>query len=83
MHQTTKWPLLIDPQTQANRTVFEIEHEQAGTIRQLRNPARFSQTPTNVRRTPPVGGQHTDEVLRELGYEDDQIRALREGSAVG
>jgi crotonobetainyl-CoA:carnitine CoA-transferase CaiB-like acyl-CoA transferase len=73
---------LADPQVKANRTVFELEHEQAGTLRQLRNPARFSATPTSVRRTPPGQGEHSDEVLRELGYDEAEVRALRGGGSV-
>ena len=73
---------IADPQTQANQTIFEVEHEQAGTLRQIRNPARFSQTPTSMRRTPPGIGQHTDEVLQELGFDPDAIQALREADAV-
>ena len=48
----------------------------------IRNPARFSQTPTSMRRTPPGIGQHTDEVLQELGFDPDAIQALREADAV-
>jgi len=73
---------MADPQVQANGTVFEVEHEEAGTLRQIRNPARFSENPTSLRRMPPSKGQHSDEVLRDLGYGDEEIRALREGEAV-
>ncbi len=71
-----------DPQVKANRTIFEVEDEQAGRMRQLRNPVRFRDTPTNLRRLPPRLGQHTDEVLGEAGYSDDEIRALRAENAV-
>ena len=71
-----------DPQVKANRTIFEVEDEQAGRMRLLRNPVRFRDTPANLRRLPPRLGQHTDEVLGEAGYSDDEIRALRAENAV-
>ena len=73
---------LSDPQVKVNRTIFEVEDEQAGRMRQLRNPVRFGETPANLRRLPPRLGQHTDEVLGEAGYSDDEIRALRSAHAV-
>ncbi len=73
---------LSDPQVKVNRTIFEVEDEQAGRMRQLRNPVRFGKTPANLRRLPPRLGQHTDEVLSEAGYSDDEIRALRSAHAV-
>ncbi len=73
---------MADPQAQANGTIFEIEHETAGTMRQIRNPARFSQTPTSLRRTPPGIGQHTEEVLQELGFDAAAIQLLRDARTV-
>ncbi len=73
---------LSDPQVKVNRTIFEVEDERAGRMRQLRNPVRFAETPANLRRLPPRLGQHTDEVLGEAGYSDDEIRALRGADAV-
>ncbi len=73
---------LCDPQVKINRTIFEVEDERAGRMRQLRNPVRFQETPANLRRLPPRLGQHTDEVLGEAGYSDDEIRALRGADAV-
>ncbi len=73
---------LSDPQVKVNRTIFEVEDERAGRMRQLRNPVRFAETPANLRRLPPRLGQHTDEVLGEAGYSDDEIRALRSADAV-
>ncbi len=74
---------LADPQVRANRTVFEVDDPHAGTLRQLRHPARFAETPTSLRRLPPQRGEHGDELLGELGYGSDEIRALREAGAVG
>ena len=59
-----------------------MDHPDGGTVRQLRNPVRYSETPTNVRRIPPALGEHTDDVLQELGYSDEQIQTLRTNSVV-
>ncbi len=73
---------MADPQTRANRTVFEVEDPRAGTLRQLAHPARYSETPATLRRLPPQLGEHTDEVLVEAGYRADEIRELRASGAV-
>jgi crotonobetainyl-CoA:carnitine CoA-transferase CaiB-like acyl-CoA transferase len=73
---------MADPQVQASATIFEVDDPAAGTIRQLRHPARFSETPTSMRRTPPRLGEHTDEVLAEAGYDDAEIQTLRASGAV-
>jgi crotonobetainyl-CoA:carnitine CoA-transferase CaiB-like acyl-CoA transferase len=73
---------MADPQVRANRTVFEVEDPRAGTLRQLSHPARYADTPSTLRRLPPQLGEHTDEVLAEVGYRAEEIRALRESGAV-
>jgi crotonobetainyl-CoA:carnitine CoA-transferase CaiB-like acyl-CoA transferase len=75
---------LADPQVAANRTVFEVDTgREIGTLRMLRNPVRFEQTPTSVRAFAPNLGENSDEVLAELGYSADDIAALRESQTVG
>lgn len=57
------------PQVEANELIFESDHPVAGRIRQPRAAARFDRTPTTLARPAPTHGQHTDEILRELGIE--------------
>jgi crotonobetainyl-CoA:carnitine CoA-transferase CaiB-like acyl-CoA transferase len=73
---------LADPQVQANRTVFEAEHPEAGRMRLLRNPVRFERTPASVRHLPPRLGEQTDALLREAGLGADEIARLRASGAV-
>ena len=72
-----------DPQARHNRTVFDAEHPGNGTMRYVRYPGHFSETPATFRRHPPTLGQHSDEVLAEAGYGAEEISALREAGIVG
>jgi len=66
-----------DPQIHHNGTIIEDHHPTAGRIRTARPPARYSGTPTALTRHAPGKGQHTDEVLDELGLDATAIAALR------
>jgi crotonobetainyl-CoA:carnitine CoA-transferase CaiB-like acyl-CoA transferase len=75
--------VFANPQVAALGSVRELQHPSAGTIRVVGPPYRLSQTPPEVRLAPPLLGQHTDEILAELGYDSAQIAALREAHVIG
>jgi crotonobetainyl-CoA:carnitine CoA-transferase CaiB-like acyl-CoA transferase len=55
--------------------VADLEHASAGRLRQAGQLMRFSHTPAVVQRAAPLGGQHTLEILDELGYEKATVEA--------
>ncbi|MGH2411043.1 MAG: CoA transferase, partial [Chloroflexota bacterium] len=71
--------VFADPQVLARRMIERIAHPTAGEIGMVRPPWTFSETPAGIDRHPPLHGEHTDEVLLELGYvraEIDRLRAM-------
>ena len=70
------------PQIKAREMAVEVDHPAAGKTRVLGFPPKLSGTPGMVRRPAPTLGQHTDEVLKELGKSPEEIARLREEGAV-
>ncbi len=74
---------LADPQTRAREMVVEVEHSKLGCVQSLGLPVKFSRTPGKVRTGAPIYGEHTRAVLREYGFDDEEIAALeREGAVI-
>ena len=74
--------LLTDEHLLANELITEHKHPQWGLIRQTGLLAKLSHTPGRLQGPSPNLGQHTDEVLAELGYDQSKIVRLREGRIV-
>jgi crotonobetainyl-CoA:carnitine CoA-transferase CaiB-like acyl-CoA transferase len=57
--------------------VLEFDHPRAGRVRVLKHPVRYSSGEATLRRPPPELGEHTDELLTELGYAAEEVAAMR------
>ena len=71
-----------DPQAKHNRTLFEAEHPEIGTLRYVRYPGHLSETPASLTRHPPRLGEHSKEVLEEAGYTEAEIKALSDTGVI-
>ncbi len=72
-----------DPQALANDYFVYMNHSASGKTKMVGFPWQFSETPASCRREAPELGQHTEEVMRELGYTADEMATLREKQAIG
>jgi formyl-CoA transferase len=70
-----------EPALRATGTVVEVDHPTRGKYLSVGNPIKLSDSPTDVTRSPLLG-EHTDEVLAELGYAPGDIAALREAKII-
>ncbi len=71
------------PQIQANRMVVPLEHPRAGTLKVLGTPLRLSATPPRQDGAPPDLGADSCDVLRELGYAEEQVLHLEAQGVIG
>ena len=78
----TPLDLTNDPQAFANNYFIDVQHPAWGKIKMTGFPWDFSDTPASWRREAPAFGQHTEEILSELGYSGNDIAKLREKGAI-
>ncbi|MBV9919501.1 MAG: CoA transferase, partial [Pseudonocardia sp.] len=74
--------VFADPQVQESGIAQPLEHPKLGRVEILGQPITLSRTPAQFRRPPPELGEHTDEVLREAGFDEHAIARLREQSVI-
>ena len=73
--------LAHEPSLRKTGTVVEVDHPTRGKYLTVGNPIKLSDSPTEVKRSPLLG-EHTDEVLEELGYKSEEVNALRQAKVV-
>lgn len=71
-----------DPQIKAQDMVLDVDHGQHGTIRMVGFPVKMSGTPCAIRRPAPRLGEHSVEVLTELGLSEDEVATLKSKKVV-
>ncbi len=74
--------LMNEPQVEHRGMVQTVSHPALGDIRVLGQPMKFSAMQAREVSSPPAYGQHTDEILRRLGYADEDVAALKEKGVV-
>ncbi len=75
--------VFADPQVRSRAMTSTVEHPLAGALELVSSPMKLSATPVQVRRAPPLLGQHTDEVLEELGIDAATRQRLRAAGVIG
>jgi crotonobetainyl-CoA:carnitine CoA-transferase CaiB-like acyl-CoA transferase len=73
---------LATPQAIAREMTTEVDHPILGRLRTIGTPIKMSETPLDPHRRAPMLGEHTDAVLAQAGYSDDEIEQLRYSGAV-
>jgi crotonobetainyl-CoA:carnitine CoA-transferase CaiB-like acyl-CoA transferase len=68
--------------TKARGSVLEVDYPGIGPVKSANNPIKLSDAPLAIRRKSPQVGEHTVEIMREVGYSDSEIAALKDAKAV-
>ena len=71
-----------DPQVVANDYITEVDHPVLGRVKLADHPVRYTETPHSIRRVAPDLGEHTEEILLELGYDWPDIERLQKQSVI-
>jgi len=74
--------IVNDPHIEATDMITEMDHPELGTFRAPGNPVNFGTLETDTSQAPPTLGEHTDDVLAELGYSDEEIARFRRDGVV-
>ena len=72
-----------DEQARANDIFVEWDHPRHGPVRMVNNPIKLSKTPAEFKTRAPDLGEHTDQIMRDLGYSEEDISGFRKAGIVG
>jgi crotonobetainyl-CoA:carnitine CoA-transferase CaiB-like acyl-CoA transferase len=71
-----------NPQVEARGMYRHVQHPTIGDVEMPGSPMHFSKNPTTIRRHPPLLGEHTEVILHEFGYNDEDIERLKQNDAI-
>ena len=71
-----------DPQVREYGFPIEVEHPKMGKMRMLGSAIELSRTPPKIKSAPPILGEHTEEILREFGHDENTIGRLRSAGII-
>jgi crotonobetainyl-CoA:carnitine CoA-transferase CaiB-like acyl-CoA transferase len=74
--------VFAEPQIKHRRMRRDLPHPKAGTVPSVVNPINFAANPLRYDRAPPLLGQHSDEILADIGLSDAEVKKLREGGII-
>ena len=74
--------VFADPQVRHLGMATDVHHPKFGDTKVVNQAVELCRTPSRIRSATPEKGEHTDEVLRELGYNNEQITGLRQRHVV-
>ena len=72
-----------DPQVLARNMIADLPHPNVPDLKVPSSPLKLMETPASLRMPPPLLGQHNGDILRELGYQPEQVEKLREKGVIG
>ncbi len=75
--------LIDDPQVVANNYLVEYDHTLLGHLKSTAPIVQMSGTPTRIQRASPALGEHSDDILHEVGFDAEQVAGLRAGGVIG
>lgn len=71
-----------DPQIKARKMVVELDHPKFGKVQNVASPIKYSRTPLTIRNLAPKSGQHSSEIMKWLGYNEEQIKNFKKKGAI-